>query len=382
MKFSQDEIARYARHLILPEVGLAGQTKLRQSSVLCIGVGGLGSSACLYLAAAGIGRLGVVDGDPVELSNLQRQILHGTRDVGRPKTESARRTLLHLNPHVQLETFPAHLTSANAVDIISGYDAVLDCTDNFPARYLINDACVLLRKPNAYGAVYRMEGQASLFAPHLDGPCYRCLFPTPPPPGTIPSCVEAGVLGIVPGIIGCIQAMEILKVLLQLGDPLLRRLLLFDASSMRFRELKIRRDPECPICGQHPQIQTLTDCPRACSHSTTPTAEGNHPDEVSVVEMKKALDDSSLGIQVLDIREAGERAVAAVEGTAFLPLSQLLKDPSSLDPDKTYYLYCHSGGRSLGAVDFLKKHGFMRVKSVRGGIQAWSVEIDPRVPVY
>jgi adenylyltransferase/sulfurtransferase len=382
MNFSQDEIERYARHLILPEVGLAGQQKLRQSRVLCIGAGGLGSSACLYLVAAGIGRLGLVDGDPVELSNLQRQILHGTNDVGQSKTESAKRSLQRLNPRVEIETYAERLTSANARGIINRFDVVLDCTDNFPARYLINDACVLLRKPTVYGAIFRFEGQASFFAPHLNGPCYRCLFPSPPPPGSVPSCVEAGVLGIVPGLIGCIQALEAMKFILQLGDSLMRRLLLFDAMAMRFRELKIRRDPGCPVCGENPQIQSLSDGPPSCHPATLSCGAPPHPDEVSVLDMKKALDNPGLGIQILDVREAGEREIAAITGTTFLPLSRLLQDPSALDRNGAYYLHCHSGGRSLQAVGFLKKHGFVHVKSVRGGIHAWSVQVDPRVPIY
>lgn len=377
MQLNPDQLRRYARHIILPEVGREGQRKICAASVLCVGAGGLGSPIALYLAAAGVGRLGIVDFDAVEESNLQRQVLHGTPDVGRPKTESAQDALRRVNPSVNVVRHDVRLSSANAREIIGPYDIVVDGTDNFPTRYLTNDACVLLRKPNVYGSIFRFEGQASLFAPHLGGPCYRCLYPEPPPPGTVPSCAEGGVLGVLPGIIGCIQATEILKLIVGAGTSLLGRLLLFDALAMRFRELKLRRDPECPLCGEHPTITDLTDQPAACS-----TPFGTRPDpveEVTVQEMKRALDDPALGIRVIDVREPDEYARARVAGVLLLPLSALAQRFVELDPQQPYYLHCRSGVRSRQAAGFLLEHGFTAVKSVRGGILAWAEEIDPAV---
>src|SRR5512146_68978 len=301
MQLSNDEIRRYSRHLILPEVGLEGQKKICSASVLCIGAGGLGSPIALYLAAAGVGTLGLVDFDAVELSNLQRQVLHGTPDVGRPKTESAAEALRRLNPGVKTVLHNAKLTSQNALEIIRDYDIVVDGTDNFPTRYLTNDACVLLKKPNVYGSIFRFEGQASVFAPHLGGPCYRCLYPEPPPPGMVPSCAEGGVLGVLPGIIGCIQTTEILKLALGKGTSMVGRLLLFNALDMKFRELKLRRDPACPICGDHPTIKELIDYDQFCGIQPAPAEPVGNPDEVTVQDMKKALDDPSLGIKVIDV---------------------------------------------------------------------------------
>ena len=380
MELNAEQLRRYSRHLILPEVGVEGQKKICASSVLCIGAGGLGSPLIMYLAAAGIGRLGIVDFDQVEFSNLQRQVAHGTPEVGRPKTESARQTIQRLNPGVEVILHETRLTSQNALELLQPYDVVVDGTDNFPTRYLTNDACVLLRKPNVYGSIFRFEGQASLFAPHLGGPCYRCLYPEPPPPGMVPSCAEGGVLGVLPGIIGLVQATETLKVILGIGKSLLNRLLLFDALEMKFRELKLRRDPECPLCGAHPTITKLVDYENFCGITNKELAM--HPDEVTVQDMKRALDDPQLGIKVIDVREPDEQQIAHVEGVPLVPMSQLASRCSELDPAQPYYIHCHSGGRSLRAVEFLRGRGFKAVKSVRGGITAWSKEIDPRVPKY
>src|SRR4051794_2971312 len=306
MELNNDEIRRYSRHLILPEVGLSGQKKIRGTSVLCIGAGGLGSPIAMYLAAAGVGKLGILDFDSVDFSNLQRQIIHGTDDVGRPKTESARETIEGINPNVEVVTCNARITSENALDLIRPYDIVVDGTDNFPTRYLTNDACVLLKKPNVYGSIFRFEGQASVFAPHLGGPCYRCLYPEPPPPGMVPSCAEGGVLGVLPGIVGCIQTNEILKLALGKGTPLIGRLLLFNALDMKFRELKLRRDPKCPICGDNPTIKELIDYEMFCGIQPETERPSENPDEVTVQEMKKALDNPKLNIQVIDVREPDE----------------------------------------------------------------------------
>ncbi|SPE62420.1 putative adenylyltransferase/sulfurtransferase MoeZ (Includes: Sulfur carrier protein CysO adenylyltransferase; Sulfur carrier protein CysO sulfurtransferase) [Verrucomicrobia bacterium] len=379
MELNDDEIRRYSRHLILPEVGLAGQKKMRSTSVLCIGAGGLGSPIAMYLAAAGVGKLGIVDFDLVDLSNLQRQLLHGTEDVGKPKTQSAKVALRRINPHVEVVLHPVRLTSENAFELIRPYDIVVDGTDNFPTRYLTNDACVLLSKPNVYGSIFRFEGQASVFAPHLGGPCYRCLYPEPPPPGLVPSCAEGGVLGVLPGIIGTIQATEILKLALGLGTSLLGRLLLFNALEMRFREVKLRRDPQCPVCGEHPTISKLIDYEQFCGMNASPVM---NPDEVTVQEMKRALDNPQLGIKVIDVREPDEYRIARVEGVPLLPLSALTQRFTELDPNQQYYLHCKAGGRSLQAVQFLRQHGFKHLKSVRGGILAWAQEIDPAVPKY
>jgi sulfur-carrier protein adenylyltransferase/sulfurtransferase len=382
MELDSDEIRRYSRHLSLPEVGLEGQRKIRAASVLCIGAGGLGSPVAMYLAAAGIGKLGIVDFDSVDLSNLQRQILHGTPDVGRPKTQSAAETLHRLNPHVQVIPHETRLTSENALEIMRPYDVVVDGTDNFPTRYLANDACVLLRKPNVYGSIFRFEGQASLFGPHLGGPCYRCLYPEPPPVGTVPSCAEGGVLGVLPGVIGVIQATEALKLILGKGKSLLNRLLLFDALEMQFRELNVRRDPQCPLCGDHPNITQLIDYQDFCGGPPSSTPPVANPDEVTVQELKRALDNPQLGIQVLDVREPDEYRFAHIKGTRLAPLSTLAERCADLDPTHHYYLHCKAGGRSLTALQFLRERGFQHLKSVKGGITAWSDEIDRTVPKY
>ncbi|MCC6234550.1 MAG: molybdopterin-synthase adenylyltransferase MoeB [Verrucomicrobiales bacterium] len=382
MQLSNDEIRRYSRHLILPEVGMAGQKKICSTSVLCIGAGGLGSPIAMYLAAAGIGKLGIVDFDTVDFSNLQRQLLHGTSDVGRPKAESARETIQDLNPNVEVVLHQTRLSSENALEIIAQYDIVVDGTDNFPTRYLTNDACVLLKKPNVYGSIFRFDGQASVFAPHLGGPCYRCLYPEPPPPGMVPSCAEGGVLGVLPGIIGCIQATEILKLALGKGSSLTGRLLLFNALDMKFKELKLRRDPQCPLCGEKPSIHGLIDYEQFCGIPTEPAVPDQNPDEVTVEDMKRALQDKALGIRVIDVREPDEHQIARVEGVPLVPLSLLPQRFTELDPNQQIYIHCKSGVRSMKALRFLREQGFKYVKSVKGGILAWSDLIDPSVPRY
>ena len=382
MQLSNDEIRRYSRHLILPEVGMAGQKKICSTSVLCIGAGGLGSPIAMYLAAAGIGKLGLVDFDTVDFSNLQRQLLHGTDDVGRHKGESARDTIKSLNPNVEVVLHSTRLTSENAIDIIQGYDIVVDGTDNFPTRYLTNDACVLLKKPNVYGSIFRFEGQASVFAPHLGGPCYRCLYPEPPPPGMVPSCAEGGVLGVLPGIIGCIQATEILKLALGKGTSLIGRLVLFNALDMKFRELKLRRDPKCPICGDQPSITGLIDYEVFCGIPSAPADPVENPDEVTVQEMKRALDQPGLGIKVVDVRDPDEYEIAHIQGVPQIPLGALGERFTELDPNQTIYLHCKGGVRSMKALKLLRERGFKYVKSVKGGILAWSDQIDSSVPKY
>ena len=381
MELNNEEIRRYSRHLILPEVGLAGQKKIKGTSVLCIGAGGLGSPIAMYLAAAGVGKLGIVDFDTVDYSNLQRQILHTDADVGRSKAQSAKETIHGINPHCEVVIHNTRISSENALDLIRPYDIVVDGTDNFPTRYLTNDACVLLKKPNVYGSIFRFEGQASVFAPHLGGPCYRCLYPEPPPPGMVPSCAEGGVLGVLPGIIGCIQATEILKLAIGRGSSLVGRLLLFNALDMKFRELKLRRDPQCPVCGEHPTIKELIDYEQFCGIVPEPEPTAN-PDEVTVQDMKKALDNPGLNIKVVDVREPDEYEIAKVAGVPLLPLSQLQNRFTELDPNQQYYLHCKVGMRSLQALNFLRQQGFKYVKSVKGGIDAWAEEIDRNVPRY
>jgi sulfur-carrier protein adenylyltransferase/sulfurtransferase len=382
MELNNDEIRRYSRHLILPEVGLSGQKKICSTSVLCIGAGGLGSPIAMYLAAAGIGKIGILDFDSVDYSNLQRQIVHGTADVGRPKTQSAKESINAINPNVEVVLHNARITSENALDLIRPYDIVVDGTDNFPTRYLTNDACVLLKKANVYGSIFRFEGQASVFAPHLGGPCYRCLYPEPPPPGMVPSCAEGGVLGVLPGIVGTIQATEILKLALSKGSSLIGRLLLFNALDMKFRELKLRRDPQCPICGENPTIKELIDYEMFCGITPEPAVPASNPDEVSVQEMKRALENPKLGIGVVDVREPDEYQIAHIDGVPLFPLSTLQQRFTELDPNKQYYIHCKSGVRSLRALQFLREQGFKYLKSVKGGISAWADEVDHSVPKY
>jgi sulfur-carrier protein adenylyltransferase/sulfurtransferase len=382
MQLSNEEIRRYSRHLILPEVGLAGQKKICSTSVLCIGAGGLGSPIAMYLAAAGIGKIGLVDFDTVDFSNLQRQIIHGTEDVGRPKTDSAKATINRINPNVEVVVHAVRLSSENALEIIGQYDIVVDGTDNFPTRYLTNDACVLLKKANVYGSIFRFEGQASVFAPHLGGPCYRCLYPEPPPPGMVPSCAEGGVLGVLPGIIGTIQATEILKLALGKGSSLTGRLLLFNALEMKFRELRLRRDPECPLCGEHPTVTRLIDYEQFCGIPAEPAVTSADPDEVTVQELKRVLENPNGDIRVIDVRESDEYQIARIPGVSLFPLSTLPQRFTELDPNTQYYIHCKSGMRSLKALQFLREQGFKYLKNVKGGILAWADEIDPNVPKY
>jgi len=382
VELTNEEIRRYSRHLILPEVGMAGQRKIRNTSVLCVGAGGLGSPIAMYLAAAGIGKLGIVDFDTVDYSNLQRQILHSDADVGTSKADSARASILALNPNVEVELYKTRISSENAFDLIRPYDIVVDGTDNFPTRYLTNDACVLLKKPNVYGSIFRFEGQASVFAPHLGGPCYRCLYPEPPPPGMVPSCAEGGVLGVLPGIVGCIQATEILKLALGKGSTLIGRLLLFNALDMKFRELKLRRDPKCPVCGENPTVRELIDYDQFCGVLPEPVNTGRHPDEVTVQDMQKALTTPALGIRVIDVREPDEYQIARVAGVPLFPLSVLPQRFTELDPNAQIYIHCKSGKRSMKALEYLRQQGFKYVKSVQGGIEAWADQIDHSVPKY
>lgn len=371
-----EEVSRYARHLLLPGVGREGQSRLKASSVLLVGAGGLGSPAALYLAAAGIGRLGLVDPDLVDGTNLQRQVLHGTRDVGRPKVASAADRLRDLNPHVRLEAHGVRFAAANALEIARDYDLVLDGTDNFPTRYLVNDACVLLGKPNVYAAIFRFEGQASVFAPCLGGPCYRCLFPEPPPPGSVPSCAEGGVLGVLPGLLGTIQATEAIKLLVGLGSPLLGRLLLYDALAMRFREMTLRKNPDCPICGAHPTITRLMDPPNACS-----PAPASPTDEITARQLKKRLD-AKEDFNLVDVREPSEWQIARLPTAKLIPLGELTKRLGELDPDREIVLYCKAGVRGGKALGLLKQNGFRHARNLAGGIEAWATDVDPKMPRY
>jgi sulfur-carrier protein adenylyltransferase/sulfurtransferase len=377
--FSQEEILRYSRHLIMPEVGMDGQRKLKAAKVLCIGTGGLGSPLALYLAAAGVGTIGLVDFDVVELTNLQRQILHFTSDVGRPKLDSAAEKLAAVNPFVEVRKYETRLTSANALEFFRDFDVIVDGTDNFPTRYLVNDACVLTGKPNVYGSIFRFEGQASVFAAK-QGPCYRCLYPEPPPPGLVPSCAEGGVLGILPGLVGVIQATETIKLILGTGDPLIGRLLLVDALGMRFRELKLRKNPDCPACGDHPTVTQLIDYNQFCGIRGEEKEVMASQPEISVEELKRKLETKE-DIFVLDVREPHEYQICNIGGH-LIPLGQLAQRVSELDPDKHIIAHCRSGKRSAEAVEFLRKHGFDKVQNLTGGILAWADRIDPKMPKY
>jgi adenylyltransferase/sulfurtransferase len=374
---SQEELLRYGRHLILPEVGLRGQRRLKASSVLLVGAGGLGSPLALYLAAAGVGRIGIVDFDRVEESNLQRQVLYGTSNLGRAKIEAAEARLADLNPHVQVESHPARLTSANALDLLRRYDLVADGTDNFPTRYLVNDACVLLGKPNVYGSIFRFEGQASVFDARR-GPCYRCLYPHPPPPGLVPSCAEGGVLGVLPGVIGLIQGVEILKLLLDLGETLIGRLLLFDALAMRFREVRLEKDPACPICGDQPTIRELIGYETFCGLTKEP--DDAELFEIGPRELAAALEHGETTL--IDVREPHEFEIAHIEGASLIPLGCLPERLGELDSSEEIVLHCHTGERSRRALELLRQSGFRKLKNLRGGIDAWSREVDPEVPRY
>ena len=377
---SKEEVLRYSRHLIMPEVGMDGQLKLKKARVLLVGSGGLGAPLGLYLAAAGVGRLGIVDFDAVDFTNLQRQVTFGTSDVGRKKLEAARERLGNLNPEIHIDTYETRLTSDNALDILRDYDVVADGTDNFPTRYLVNDACVLLGKPNVYGSIFRFEGQASIFG-YPGGPCYRCLYPEPPPPGLVPSCAEGGVLGVLPGIIGCIQAMETLKLILGSGEPLIGRLLLFDALRMRFRELKLRKNPDCRLCGEHRTITKLIDYAEFCGiRGEEMEAKPLNIPEMTPKELKARLDRGD-EIYILDVREPHEYQICNLRGH-LIPLGDLPKRVSELDSSREIVAHCRSGKRSADAVQFLTQAGFRKIWNLKGGILAWSDEVDPSVPKY
>jgi adenylyltransferase/sulfurtransferase len=382
---STAEMERYARHLTLPQIGVAGQRRLKQGRVLLIGAGGLGSPAALYLAAAGVGALGLIDHDTVDVSNLQRQVLHGTGSVGRAKVDSARDRIGEINPHVHVETYPERLSAENARALVREYDVVLDGTDNFTTRYLANDACVLEGKPNVHGAIYRFEGQNSVFgAGH--GPCYRCLFPEPPAPGSVPSCAEGGVLGVLPGIVGAIQATEAIKLLAGIGEPLVGRLLLFDALRLSFRELTLARDPGCPVCGDHPTIRELVEYDPFCALPTDPEAtmpEKKEVPEMSVTELKARLDHGDR-LTLIDVREPHEWEIGNLEpqGARLIPLGELPERMDEIDPAEEIVLHCRSGGRSARALELLREHGYRRLWNLEGGILAWSDEIDPSIPKY
>jgi sulfur-carrier protein adenylyltransferase/sulfurtransferase len=377
-----NEIARYSRHLIMPEVGMEGQKRLKASSVLLIGAGGLGSPLGLYLAAAGAGRIGIVDFDIVDFSNLQRQILHGTTDVGRPKLHSARDRLHAINPEVRLDLFETRLTSTNALDIFQPYDIIIDGTDNFATRYLVNDACVLLKKPNVYGSIFRFDGQASVFAPPA-GPCYRCLYPEPPPPGEVPSCAEGGVLGILPGLVGCIQATEAVKLILGKGSPLIGRLLLYDALQMSFQEFKVRRNPKCPMCGDHPTITQLIDYDQFCGlrGQEAPAAATTQEADITVQELKAKMDRGDK-VFILDVRNPEEFQICRIPGSNLLPLPELAKRFGELPMDQEMAVHCKSGMRSAKAIAFLQQQGFKKLRNVKGGILAWAENIDRGMPKY
>jgi molybdopterin/thiamine biosynthesis adenylyltransferase/rhodanese-related sulfurtransferase len=376
---NNDEILRYSRHLIMPEVGMEGQLKLKQAKVLCIGAGGLGSPLVLYLAAAGVGTLGIVDFDVVDFTNLQRQVIHGTSDVGRKKLDSAADTLSEINPNVEVRKFDTRLSSSNALELFREFDVIADGTDNFPTRYLVNDACVLAGKPNVYGSIFRFEGQASVFATK-EGPCYRCLYPEPPPPGLVPSCAEGGVLGILPGLVGIIQATETIKLILGSGEPLIGRLLLVDALAMRFRELKLRKNPDCPVCGTHPTVTELIDYNQFCGIRGEETPAPSTMKDMTVEELKQRLDKGD-DLFLLDVREPHEYQICNI-GAHLIPLNDLPKRISELDSSREIVVHCKMGGRSAKAVDFLKQSGFTRVHNLAGGINAWAERIDPKVPKY
>ena len=381
---TKDEFLRYSRHLIIPEVGVEGQQKLKAAKVLLVGAGGLGAPLGLYLTAAGIGKIGIVDFDVVDVTNLQRQVIHSTADVGRKKLDSATEKMKAINPALEVVKHETALTSENALDILKDYDLVIDGTDNFPTRYLVNDACVLLGKPNVYGSIFRFEGQATVFA-YEGGPCYRCLYPEPPPPGLVPSCAEGGVLGILPGTIGLIQATEAVKLILGIGEPLVGRLLLYDALGMHFRELKLRKNPECPICGEHRTITKLIDYHQFCgvpqASAAPPEEKKLNEGEIDVVELKQKLDRGDQFV-LLDVREPHEYQICSIPGSKLIPLGQVPQRLSELDPEADIVIHCKSGMRSAKACGILRQAGFKHVRNVVGGILAWSDKVDPRVPKY
>lgn len=379
MDLSPREMRRYSRHLLLPEVGLDGQRALKGARVLCVGAGGLGSPIAMYLAAAGVGTIGIVDYDEVDASNLQRQLLHGTGDVGRPKVESARERLSAINPEVRVETHQVVLDSSNAIDLISRYDLVADGTDNFPTRYLVNDACVLTHRPYVYGSIFRFEGQVGVFAVE-GGPCYRCLYPEPPPPDLVPSCAEGGVLGVLPGIIGSIQAAEALKLILKAGDPLAGRLIILDALQMRFREVRLHRDPECPVCGDHPTIHELQDYEAFCGLPPKAGVAARQEFDISAEELKRAIDRQE-PLVLLDVREPMEHAINRLPGARLIPLRELPERLGELDSARDLVVYCHHGPRSTRAVELLRGAGF-RARNLAGGITAWIARVDPTMIGY
>jgi molybdopterin/thiamine biosynthesis adenylyltransferase/rhodanese-related sulfurtransferase len=377
---SKEEIQRYSRHLIMPEVGMEGQLKLARAKVLMIGAGGLGAPLGLYLAAAGVGRLGIVDFDVVDFTNLQRQITFTTTDVGRPKAQAAKERLAAMNPQIRIDTYETRLTSDNALDLFRDYDIIVDGTDNFPTRFLVNDACVILGKPNVYGSIFRFEGQTTVFN-YPGGPCYRCLYPEPPPPGLVPSCAEGGVLGVLPGIVGSLQAMETIKLILGIGQPLVGRLLLFDALAMRFRELRLRKNPSCPVCGERPTITGLIDYEEFCGirGEETETVTNGIP-EITPVELKTRLDRGD-DLFILDVREPHEYQICNLHGH-LIPLRDLPQRVNELDSAREIVAHCRSGKRSAEAVAFLQQAGFRKIWNLKGGILAWSDEVDPSVPKY
>ena len=379
-QLSKDEILRYSRHLIMPEVGMDGQLKLKRAKVLCIGAGGLGSPLALYLAAAGVGRLGIVDFDVVDFTNLQRQIIHDTNDVGRMKLESAKDTIADINPNVEVVAYGTRLTSENALDIFRDYDIVADGTDNFPTRYLVNDACVLLGKPNVYGSIFRFEGQATVFYAK-EGPCYRCLYPEPPPPGMVPSCAEGGVLGVLPGIVGSIQALETIKLILGRGRTLIGRLLLFDALELKFRELKLRKNPECPVCGAHPSVTQLLDYEQFCGIRGEEHVPETKVPEITAPEVKKMMDERKPFVLV-DVREPHEFQICRIPGSTLIPLGDVPKRMHELNSADEIVVHCRSGMRSAQAVDLLMKAGFRKIHNLKGGVLAWADQVDPTMPKY
>jgi sulfur-carrier protein adenylyltransferase/sulfurtransferase len=379
-QLSKEEISRYSRHLIMPEVGVDGQLKLKKAKVLLIGTGGLGAPVAMYLAAAGVGKLGLVDFDTVDVSNLQRQVIHGTKDIGKKKVDSAEETMRDINPFIEIVKHEVPLTSANALEIIKDYDIVADGTDNFPTRFLVNDACVLLGKPNVYASIFRFEGQATVFCKD-DGPCYRCLYPEPPPPGLVPSCAEGGVLGILPGVVGLIQATEVIKLILGEGQPLQGRLMLYDALAMKFRELKIRRNPECQ--GKCSVVKELIDYQQFCGvpHQEAPLPAPVSSTDIAAEAVKQLLDNNH-DFTLVDVREVHEYQICRIEQAQLIPLGELPKRLNELDRNADIVVHCKMGGRSAKACDLLRANGFTRVRNMTGGILAWSDKVDPSVPKY
>jgi len=384
---SHEEVRRYSRHLIMPEVGVAGQERLKAAGVLLIGAGGLGSPAAMYLAAAGVGRIGLVDYDTVDLSNLHRQVIHGTKDIGRPKLDSATERIRDINPHVRVDVHEVALTSANALELFAPYDVIIDGTDNFPTRYLVNDACVLLGKPNVYGSIFRFEGQASVFHAAA-GPCYRCLFPEPPPPGLVPSCAEGGVLGVLPGIIGVIQATEAIKLILEVGEPLIGRLLLYDALAMSFDEVRLRKNPDCPACRENPTLTGLIDYEEFCGMPAHDHSEFAAPDSggvlsITPLELKHRLDAGD-DLFILDVREPDEWAISNLAGlgAVLIPMGQVLQHLDELDTAREIVVQCRSGARSAEVIRQLQGHGYRKLLNLDGGINRWALEVDPDLAVY